>query len=172
MDTDLLETALRLWGRYYGERRSDYEDDGTPVAVLPGGPGIHPIARAMETAGGGDLALGRSGAALRKLTGQKAWATDPMPATETRSHRISQPADIPLAARQVEAAVMDLQVCEPLPGRVLRVQYCRLGEQELKARLVAIPLRRYRDELRLARVWMAGRMSHLNAKPASLRSGT
>lgn len=172
MELDLLETALRLWGRFYGERRSDYEDDGSPVEVLPGGPGLHPIARAMEFAGGGEVATGRSGAALRKLAGQPAWATDPMPSTETRSHRISVLDDIPKAARQVEAAAMELQMHSPLPGRVLRVQYCRLGDQELKARMVAIPLRRYRDELRMARVWISGRLACLNEKPISLRSGT
>lgn len=171
MEGDVLKAALRLWGRYYGERRSDYDDDGLLIGDTALAP-PHPIARAMEFAGGGNVAVGRSGARLRRLAGQRAWATDPMPSTETRSHRMSQPDDIPKLARTVEAAALDLQFREYLPGRVLRVQYCRLGDQVFKAGIVEIPLRRYLDELRYAKAWISGRLSYMNEKPAILRSGT
>jgi hypothetical protein len=73
---------------------------------------------------------------------------------------------------RVQAAWLSLHRQLPLQATVLRVEYQERGRQSDKAagikirqqvgderKMVSVGLKRYRDELRLAKAWMAGRLS-------------
>ncbi len=151
-----LEILLRKWGWAFGERppKEWAEGDGPSYAVSP-------IARAMEFAPGrnGKGTVGRSASAMSKLRGTPAFGFDPVVCTETRSKRIATPDDIPADIQRVQTAALALHAVDPVRGRVLRTEYCRLGSQHDKAERLGLKIRRYRDELAHARTWMAGRLT-------------
>lgn len=156
-----IETLLRAWGRVCGERPPAEWDEGGGEG---GGASIHPIAQAMDFAPG--KRVKRLDVAFRRmiLPGERAWTRDPIRCTETRSRRIAQKRYLPPEIARVERAALDLLAFDRLRGLVLRVNYCTRGAHEDKVGVVAerygapVKLRRYRDELALARAWMEGRL--------------
>lgn len=163
MTADQLERALRDWGHWYGERRQAEWQEGEEDVLIGGS--VHPIARAMEFAGGSGIPVGRAAASMARLRNTPAWGFDPLVCTETRSHRISTADDIPQNAQKVQSAVLILYKIEPLRSTCLRLNYCTFGSHHHKAQMASemsglpIKLKRFRDELLLARIWMMGRLS-------------
>jgi hypothetical protein len=162
MTPDQLEAALRAWGRFYGERPPpEWGDEPEPQ---PLGAGVHPIARAMEFAGGRDKPVGRAASSMARVRGTPSWGFDPVACSETRTHRISTPDDVPPIVRLVEAAAMTLYRQDTLTGTILRWEYCKRGKQiEKAAMLVTVGLnagvRVYREKLAYAKGWMQSRMT-------------
>lgn len=182
-DDEAFENLLRAWGRCYGER-PEYDSPEDARA-----PDVHPLAVAMRFAPGKRTeiirqrtTMDRGGVARRTLMAERANEgvrnprmrvvpasyVDPVPCSETKRAfygfgEVSRPAHPEL--QRVERAVLDLQAIEPLRGLVMRVNYCSLGPHEEKAERVAakigqpVKLRRYRDELLLAKVWVHGRIA-------------
>jgi hypothetical protein len=178
MTTDDLEALLRSWGQAYGTApvpahlRADRRSDD----------GNHPIAIAMGSASGKAATIkqrttmDRGGQARRrcmaKASGVKgmrivaAHFVDPVPCRETRYARgaaAEQP--VPPELQRVERAALELMRIDPLRGLCLRFNYCTLGPHEEKAIAVAevvkqpVKLKRFRDELDRARIWMHGRLA-------------
>ena len=172
---DALDEKLRAWGTAQAGRyvHKDKHD----------GPGSHPISRAREFAPMSrqkfmKKVLGRDGSSRRRLMAQQvgmkrlrmvpAYAVDPVPCKETRHMGPSQSAidtGIPPDLRLVDRAAMELYRSNTLRGLCLRMEYCGHGPQVQKAEQVAralgqpVGLRTYRDELRLAREWLRGRIA-------------
>lgn len=157
---DPLEAMLLLWGRYYGERKPDEWDEGAEASLTDN----HPIARAMEFAGGDESIPQRSARGMAKLRGVPTWGFDPVVCTETRSKRISTPDDMPVVVQRVQSAALDLYRLDELRGIVLRFHYCTRGTQFEKAARVSdvfsktIGIRTYRESLSFARGWMGSRL--------------
>lgn len=163
LTVDEVEKMLRNWGWFFGVRPA--RDDGDDYICPTLGSGQHPIATAMEFAGGTDRPAGRSARAMAKVRGTPTWGFAPAVCTETRSHRTSTPDDVPVTAQRVQRASLELQSIDPLRGLCLRTNYCTLGSHFEKAAAVSatlgelVTLRTYRHELALARVWMHARLT-------------
>jgi hypothetical protein len=182
MADEEFETLLRAWGRIYGADRSN--DAGrTPDPLQPVG---HPIARAMEFAPGKKsgkrctLSLERGGVERRRIMARAAGINgllqipaamvDPVPCRATRPSlgMVSRP--VPPEILRVERAALELIEADYLRGLCLRVNYCTRGDHEEKAvrvtdrmrevspAFIEVKVRRFRDELEHARVWMQGRL--------------
>jgi hypothetical protein len=161
---DPLEVMLVGWGAWHQRHRRPEEDRD----YIPPGEATHThtIARAREFASRrkrklsriSKLAKLRGGRDLRRLTGQQAWATDPIRCVETRTYRIETPHDIPAHVKRIDAAVALLQAWNSELADVLRREYQYDGTQEAKAGREGMPLRRYRKALELSRVWMRGHL--------------
>lgn len=174
---DDLEKLLRAWGRCYGERPANDEERDAPTT--------HALARAMQFAPGKRqvvirerTAMHRAGQDRRALMAVAAGGAavgirmvpasyvDPVPCIETRSGRVEgRDWPIPPEIARVERAALDLQALHDFRGRCLRVNYCTLGSHEDKVLRLGnvlgedVKLKRFRDELTYARVWMFGRLS-------------
>lgn len=186
MTNDQLETLLRAWGRVMGERPpvDEEERDAPTVHALARGMQFAPGKRqqvirertAMHRAGHDRrayMAQAAGGAAVGlRVVG--ACFVDPVPCTETRSYR-SEARDwpVPPEVARVERAALDLQALDDFRGRCLRANYCLRGSHEEKLmRMMAtmeaaaldalggwVKLKRFRDEVAFARVWMHGRLA-------------
>lgn len=165
-DNDPLEAMLRLWGRYYGERApTEWDESGDDPASLTAN---HPIARAMEFAGGDETVPQRSAFAMRRVRKVPTWGFDPVVCTETRSRRIATPEDMPRVVQRVQAAALELYRIDTMRGTVLRFEYCKRGRQIEKAAALAVVglptgLRIYRESLSFARGWMGARLISENS---------
>lgn len=187
MTSDELETLLRAWGRVMGERPPVDDGDDRPsraVHALARGMEMAPGKRqvvirertAMHRAGQGRRALMAvaAGGAAVGMRLAPTWAVDPVHFTETRSYRNeSRDWPIPPEILRVERAAIDLQKIDDLRGRCLRVRYCmRASDEERVMRMMAsmdlaalekiggyLKLKRFRDEVAYARVWMHGRLA-------------
>lgn len=177
MTTDDFEALLRAWGQAYG----------TAPSVEPlrerRAPASHPIAQSMEFAPGKRqlvikqrTTMDRGGQARRRRMAQAACVkrlyivaaefVDPIPCRETRSGGggIAERA-VPLELQRVERAALELMRVDRLRGLCLRFNYCTVGSHEEKAAAVAevvkeaVKLRRFRDELDRARIWLHGRLA-------------
>ena len=174
MTTDQLEELLRAWGQAYGT---------APAPVVERrAPATHPIAISMEFAPGKRAAvikqrttMDRGGHARRRLMARAAGLqgmrivpaefVDPIACRETRSGGggiVSRP--VPFELQRVERAALELMRVDRLRGLCLRFHYCGRGSHEDKAREIAeiigepVKVKRFRDELVMARVWMHGRV--------------
>jgi hypothetical protein len=159
---DWLESALKSWGRVYGQRApSEDELTGNPFAFL--GTGKHPIATAMEFAGGEDAPVGRSARAMVKIRHVPSWGFEPMVCTETRSHRIATSDDIPLAAQRVQRAVLALYAVDPALANVLRIRYCERGRTRDKASELGVRFSRFMALLAAAKQWIGWKLAERRA---------
>lgn len=186
LPTEAIDPMLVAWGRYYGESYVEVSGDYAQDANAPD---IHPIAVAMRYAPKSRaevLAAGmhkhRGGLARRTMLGAAAerrtkegraipvpaWAVDPVPCIASgRGYKPEeQDPKFTAAVRAVQAAWLALQRHNALQGAVLMVQYqVRSLTQADKAELVSarigktIGLKRYKDELRLAKVWVHARLA-------------
>lgn len=171
---DELEQQLRAWGDATLGRHAANEDG--PQSAAP-----HPIARAREAAPGKKqtefVPVGRDGEERRRFMASRSgvkhlrilplWAVSPISCVETRAKGPSASVDqgIPENLRWLDRAMLELYRQNPLRGVCLRMEYCGAGGQRDKAAAVAraldceLTLRQYRDELRLAREWMKGKVA-------------
>lgn len=187
MTSDDLETLLRAWGRVMGEAPPVAEEDDRParathalargMEMAPGKRQVVIRERTSMHRAGQDrrayMAVAAGGAAvgMRVLP---VWAVDPVTATETRSFRDeSRDWPVPPEVARVERAALELQKVDDLRGRCLRARYCmKCGDEERVMRMMSnmdaaalnkiggyLRLKRFRDEVAYARVWMFGRLS-------------
>lgn len=172
-NTDELELVLRRWGRVFGERPpSEWEEEVSPYP--------QPLAQAMEFAPGGkdkrraDFRDGRGRRAIMANTAglvtqqtpdviAPGWAADPIRGSQTRG--IGRPWHPDPVAEVVELAALALHRFDVWKGVCLRLEYCARGFQADKAVRAGVILgrtiktRRYRIELDMAKVWMAGKLT-------------
>lgn len=186
MDQEQLETLLRAWGRAMGEQPAVSEEDRPARAVhaLARGMEMAPGKRqvvirertSMHRAGQGrrTLMAVAAGGATVGLRIVPAHFVDPVTATETRSYR-NEARDwpVPPEVLRVERAALDLAAVNDFRARCLRAFYCVKGSHEerlmrMMARMTSeelapyggcIKLKRFRDEVSYARVWMHGRLA-------------
>jgi hypothetical protein len=157
-----LEDMLRAWGHFYGEGKpkewDEAADDPSAMTIS------HPIARAMDFAGGDESPSGRSARAMKRIRKSPTWGFDPVVCTETRSFRIATNDDIPQIVQRVQRAALELYRIDTMRGTVLRFEYCKRGRQIEKAAMMATVglscgVRQYRESLQFAKGWMDARLS-------------
>lgn len=178
MKLDELELWLIMWGRAYGEPRpAEWDEIESPTGDSPTARGIEfaPKTRAevlrrsttAVRAGQGRRTLMAANAGVESMHMAPAWACEPVRVRETRQGSGVAPRHVftPMVER-VQTAWLALHGFQRLQAECLRVQYqVRAMSQREKAELVgtnvgdAIGLKRFKDELRLARTWMHARIS-------------
>lgn len=170
MTPDAIEALLDAWGEAGRARACNAEPrslTGNSVFARYGRPGKKD-----------GLAEGRCGKERRQAMARAAGGAvvglrtvptsyvDPVPCTATRSYRA--PDYDPRETKDVEfvqTAWLAMYRTNALQANVLRVEYQENGRQADKAPRLTdeaghpLKLRRYRDELRMAKVWLAGRLS-------------
>jgi len=180
MTPNELELRLIRWGRAYGEARGDEWDEDasatgdSPLAHgLAYAPGSREVAvrrlASYDRAGlGRRLAMGAAAGMVTVERGVRpvpAWACDPIRAPRVRGGGGSGGSwdeGFTPDVERVQTAWLALRGFNLLQGECLRVQYqIRAMTQREKAELVGddISPKRYKDELRMARVWMHARLS-------------
>lgn len=184
MSPEELELQLLRWGRAYGEERPDeWEEaesltgDSPTARGLDFAPGSREVAvrrlASFDRGGTGRRALMASGVLAASVDNPRpvlpAWACDPVPARETRNRYAAAPrydSTFTAETETVQTAWLALRGFNRLQAECLRVQYqIRAMTQREKAELVshvvvdAVSLKRFKDELRLARTWMHARLS-------------
>jgi hypothetical protein len=179
---DQFEAMLRAWGSYYGENRGPEWDEADGCNAAPVGGSPHPLERARAFAPGTRRAaleamhLRRAGRERRAMMGAAAGLAgplpaefvDPIPCVETRPVAGTPRPDPRYtdAVRAVQEAWLVLREWWPLQAEIVRLHYQVRGfTQAEKAELVsasfgdAVGLKRFKDELRLARVWLHARLA-------------
>lgn len=175
MTTDDLELLLRAWGQAYGS--------APPPERLPDrrAPASHPIAVSMQFAPGKRATIkqrttmDRGGHARRRLMARASGVkgmrivpaefVDAIPCRERGVIGGGGERPVPLELQRVERAALELMRIDRLRGLCLRFNYCTLGPHDEKAAAVGevvreeVKLRRFRDELDRARIWMHGRLA-------------
>lgn len=163
MDATQLEQLLRKWGRVFGPAPAaewDEDDSGgsggltqdllRKLRVGLAAVGAEPVLgeTVVRAAGTRDVVRTHFTAKGRESQGgTRVWTPDP-------------------EAERVECAALRLYRYNRLQGVVLRFEYCYRGRHSEKAQLVAtclempdLKVRRYRQELDIARAWMAGALA-------------
>lgn len=175
MNSNQLESLLVRWGRCFGQRPEREADEDRP------GPAVHPLARAAEFAAGrysSPVLLRRGGAGRRRLMATAA-GIDSMrivpgcfvsPVSCPKPHYVPAPVAEsanwapPVELMRVERAALDLLALHPTMGLCLRAKYCRIGPPDEKASWVSkmaghyVKTREYRDQVRIARLWVEARL--------------
>lgn len=168
-----IEELLRQWGAAQNGRVSWSERGEDREA-----PDVHPIARSIpfapKTRHRAALRLaGRDGESRLRLMASRAgvqgmrkvptWAADPIRCKETRLSGPIAAVDggIPPNLMRVHQAMLDLYRRDPKRGLCLRLQYTmKLPHAELAERVSQaigepVNVRAYREELKMAREWVA-----------------
>lgn len=182
---DALDEKLRAWGTAQAGRYVHHDKhDGPGSHPISRAREFAPMSRQKFM----KKVLGRDGTSRRRLMADRyndmtpadqvrgvrrlrlvpAHVVDPVPCKESRhmgSGQSAIDAGIPPDLRLVDRAAMELYRSNTLRGLCLRMEYCGQGPQAQKAEQVAralgqpVGLRTYRDELRLAREWLRGRIA-------------
>lgn len=165
MDAKELDARLSLWGRVMGRKLTYAHEDRS----LTGNSTLAQFGRPDGYRGTAD---GRHGRARRILMAQSAGGSavglkvvsaafvDPVPCTATRA--VKAPDYDPKYTREVErvqAAWLVLWRNDERLAELLRVQYQEPGFQNDKASALGLTVKKYKDELRVARVWIAARLA-------------
>jgi hypothetical protein len=178
MTQDELERRLIAWGRAYGEERMrEWDEDASPTGCSPTAkglafaPGTAEVAArrlsSMARAGRGRRRLMAAGAGVEAMRVTPSWACDPVPvpATEVRGGGGTRCWFTP-DVEEVQTAWLTLRRFNPLQAECLRFQYQVRGLKQVeRAERVGaqlkypIGVKRFKDELRLARVWMHARLT-------------
>lgn len=161
---------LQRWAEFQRQR---YQRDKAPEEA----PGVHPLSRASEFAPGtreraAKLLAGRDGRSRRLIHGKAAgigiapaWATDPIPCTETRTPGppLAQfDRGLPAESHWVERALIALGRTHPVRATVVRKEFMVSASQGVKARMVSeetgvgVSRWQYRRELALGLAFMEG----------------
>ena len=183
MTQDELDVLLSAWGRAYGERRgAEWDEDRSPTGDSPTARGLQFAPGTRDAAARRLASFDRAGFDRRALMhafaaaaaeGQAvlapAWAVDPVPARETRTRQSEAPRYTPMFTAELErvqSAWLALRRFDLLQAECLRMQYQVRGLTQLeKAEAVTsqlrvpVRLKRFKDELRMARQWMHARLS-------------
>jgi hypothetical protein len=186
MTNEELEKLLRAWGRVMGERPVVSEEERPARAshalargmeMAPGKRQVVIRERTSMHRAGQDRRTYMAQAAGGAAVGMRilpAHFVDPVRATETRSYRNeSRDWPVPPEVLRVERAALELSEFNDFRGRCLRAYYCIAGSHEERLmRMMAkmsneelapfdgcVKLKRFRDEVSYARVWMHGRLA-------------
>lgn len=181
MTPDELETLLRAWGRAYGESRPDeWAEDESPTGDSPTARGLAfaPGSRteavrqlaSQKRAGYGRLALMAASSGVQGMAMVPTWACEPVRARglvrTTGGVGPSSDAWFTPEVERVQSAWIAMHRYDRLRAICLQVEYQVRGiRQRDKAAMVAgrtlqqVGLKRYRDELRAARVWIHARLA-------------
>lgn len=170
---DELERLLRSWGDAQIGRHDAANEDRREHD-----PGSHPISKARQFAPMTrekfqNQLVGRDGGDRRRLMARASgvrgmkiipmWACDPVSGKETRHMGPVASVDrgLPPELRLIDRALMDLYRANTMRGLVLRIEYTGFGRHVEKAgevaramRIPELPVRKYRDELRMGREWL------------------
>ncbi|MDC7805544.1 hypothetical protein PQS31_01695 [Luteimonas sp BLCC-B24] len=159
MNAEELEDALLAWGRCYGEGRgSEWQEDrsltgDSPLAAMAG-------KKAQDSQH--DFRSSASRLAFMGTGGKKApeWSCDPVRATETRSHRPSYDARETPTVIRVQVSWLTLRRVDVTAANVLRIHYQRRAlSREERASEAGLKLSAYKDNLRVAKAFIAGNMA-------------
>lgn len=186
---EAIDPLLEAWGRYYGESVVDTVGELPEGARSPDvhslaraqrmAPGTRQeaLARHLDRGGQARRALMGAAAGLRGIL--PAHFVDPVPCIESErvGRNAEQDPNYTAAVRAVQAAWLSLQRHDELQGTIVRVQYQVRGMTQAdkvdvvdaRRRAAAIEgdhdppapisLKRYRDELRMAKCWMHARLA-------------
>lgn len=180
-----LRALLKLWGREYGERSSDFDD------VDRDEPDVHPLAVARRYAPGSRarvaLSARRDGSSRRRHMAKDlqataeaggcgirmvpTWAVDPVPSAGASRGGGGSPRVAPAHVIAIQSAVMKMvddadpeRGCRPW-GLALQAQYCIRGALSDKANWVghhlgkpAVSVRAYRALVEQATYVLLGRL--------------
>lgn len=168
MDLNQLEIVLRDWGRVYGERGGGHEsEDRSPTGNSP----LAALGRGKDYRG---HAEGRSGKARRLLMGIAAGLQasngralmapaayiDPIACTASRAYRAPDfDRRETTEVGHVQQAWLVLHRTNTSLAEILRIQYQTNGNQYTKAEALEMSLRQYKEDVKLARIWMMGKLS-------------
>lgn len=174
---DALDEQLREWGHAqlgrHGdlERRSEHDPGSHPISKARQFAPMTRVKFANQVAGrdGGDRRRAlAAGAAVQGMGIVPTWAVDAIRCTESRHVGPRQSvvdSGIPSHLRDIDTAAMQLYRQNTLRGLCLRMEYTARGHQSDKAEQVAqaigapLTVRQYREELRMAREWLRGRVA-------------
>lgn len=162
MTPERLEDLLQLWGQVNGAWGGNSPEERS----LTGNSTLAGFGRPDGYRG---TAEGRSGRKRRAMMAVAAGIrarimpaefVDHIPCTATRTYRAPdfdrrETADVD----RVQAAWLVLYRTNAMHAELIRVQYQTKATQYEKADSLQIPLRQYKDEIKLARVWMMGQLS-------------
>jgi hypothetical protein len=164
MDSAELERLLRLWGRWFGvpPQREWDEDSSHGVGVL-----TQKLIEQTRVGAGYTERTKRLPLSARAVNYLRAGLDVPPTARGRQSDGGATPWLPDVDADRVELAALDLYRYNLIQGIVLRCEYCLRGPRyEVKLPAAReyladerLKLRRYRQELDLARAWMFGRLS-------------
>ena len=166
MSQEEFEALLRLWGYTFGERRTRQAEPRSPT-------GDSPLSRIGQTRTIRTITtMDRGGIARRKMMGAAAgltdghgrarvlpaWAAEPVIGSETRTATskllVDDSNQIPREVLRVERAALSLHRFDAALGQMLRTEYCRPGNQGVKAQAFGMERKAYRERVAEARGWM------------------
>lgn len=173
MTIDELRAWLRLWGRHYGERVSDFDDTERDA------PDVHPLAVARNFAPGtrarAALAARRDGSSRRRHMARDLAAcgirvvpvayVDAVPGTTSSRGGGYVTAPPPVTVVAIQAAVMGMVEDTPEWGLALQAQYGVRGALSDKAEWVekrlgrGVPVRAFRALVEQATYVLLGRLA-------------
>lgn len=177
MQSDQVERLLRHWGRVYGWGKPD-EWDEDETQELGGKP--HPLVAAQRIDGRSELKMAGELAALRRRLRRRAQAQarktdtfhDPRElAAEHVCYGVESRGGVKPMKKHPDADWVDSLVLRmyqdyPVQAVIIRIEYCTYARHKAKAAWAGqlldnphLKLKYYRDQLAMARVWMAGAMS-------------
>lgn len=161
-----LDARLLLWGRVMGQRGGSRFQEERSLT------GNSTLAQFGRPDGYQGIAEGRHGRSRRMRMAQAAGGqvvglrvvstafVDPVPCSGTRA--VKAPDYDPAYTREVErvqSAWLVMWRNEQRLAMLLRIQYQEFGQQHDKAKALGMTVKRYKDELRLARTWMMARLA-------------
>lgn len=167
MKPDDLERALNQWGLVYGEWGGVQQEErsltGNSSLASFGRPAGY-IGRAEKRSGKARRMLLGRGAGLKAANGRTLMAPaeyiDPISCTATRTYRAPDfDRRETLEVTKIQDAWLVLNRTLPLLAEVLRTQYQTRGCQQDKAERLCTTVRQYKEEIKLARVWMSGQLA-------------
>lgn len=170
MIPETIEALLDAWGDAGRARSMKAEPrslTGNSTLARFGRPaGVVSVAEKRDGSGRRIMMAAAAGGAAVGMRIVPMSYVDPVPCTATRSYRAPDydPRET-LDVERVQAAWLAMYRTNALQAKVLRIEYQESGRQSDKAcRIRAedgspLKLRRYRDELRVAKAWISGRLS-------------
>ncbi len=158
---DGLDARLELWGRALGQfERMSHEPrsltGNSPMAAYGRPTGYKGVAEKR----GRDGRLKLMGAAAGLRGSLPAHFVDPVPCTSTRIYKA--PDFDPRYTQEVDKIQQEWIVmyrAEPLLAAVLRIEYQTKGRQVDKAESMKMPAKSYKDQLRMAKLWLRARLT-------------
>lgn len=158
---DPLDARLRLWGNAFGEFKKVDPEPRSPT-------GNSPMAAYGRPTGYQGQAEKRNGKDRLKLMGAvagfkgklPAHFVDPVPCTGTRTYKA--PDFDPRYTAEVDFIQKEWLIMyrvQPMLAAILRVEYQTKGPQVEKAEAMKLKHREYKDQLRMAKLWIRARFA-------------
>lgn len=162
MTPERLEDLLQLWGRVNGAWGGNSPEERS----LTGNSTLSGFGRPSGYKGHAEGRSGRQRRALMAVAAgigarvMPAEFVDHIPCTATRTYRAPDFDQRETSeVGHVQAAWLVLYRTNTIHAELIRVQYQTPGTQFDKAEAMGMPLRQYKEEIKLARVWMMGKLA-------------